>query len=170
MEPWQKFILSVLYGWRRADGSRRFRKAYIQTARKNGKTIIGAALELYDLLVEAGAEVYSIATKQEQAAISFKEAKNMVEASPDLRKLFKVLEHSVTYKTSSFKAMSSQDRRSDGFNPSFVLVDEYHEHPTDELVGVYQSGMVSREQPMLLQQEPIETNPAILNMKDARIS
>lgn len=61
-EPWQQFIIASIYGWRRVDnGLRRFRRAYIQIARKNGKTFLSSGVALYDLVSEPGSEVYSAA-------------------------------------------------------------------------------------------------------------
>ena len=77
-EPWQQFLIAVIYGWRRKDtGYRRFTKVYIQVSRKNGKSFIAAGVGLYDLLTEPGSEVVSAATKKEQAKIVFEDAKKI---------------------------------------------------------------------------------------------
>ena len=96
-EPWQQFIIAMIYGWRRVDNNkRRFRKAYIQVARKNGKSFLAAGVSLYDLITEPGAEVYSAATKKDQARIVFDDAKKTVQYSKDLKKYIKPLAHSLT--------------------------------------------------------------------------
>lgn len=149
-EPWQQFIIASLYGWRfRETGLRRFRKAYVQVARKNGKTFLGAGIELYDLITEPGAEVYSAATTREQARISFTDAKRMVQKSPELQEHIKSFRDTLVCGDSVCKALSSDDNTLDGLNPSCALVDEYHAHKNDSLVGVIQTGMGSREQPLL---------------------
>ena len=82
LEPWQQFILWVLYGWKRADGTRRFRSAYIEIARKNGKSTLCSGVGLYGLVAdgEEGAEVYCVATKKDQAKLVFAEAEKMRKA------------------------------------------------------------------------------------------
>ena len=79
-------MLYMLYGWRWADtGYRRFKFAYIELAKGNGKSFLASAIGLYELIAsgEPGAEVYSVATKKDQARIVFSEAERMVKASPD---------------------------------------------------------------------------------------
>lgn len=149
-EPWQQFIIANLYGWRiKASGLRRFRKAYIQVSRKNGKTFLGAGIELYDLITEPGAEVYSAATTRDQAKISFNDAKRMVQKSPELQEYIKSFRDTLVCGDGVCKALSADDNTLDGLNPSCALVDEYHAHKTDDIVGVIQTGMGSREQPLL---------------------
>ena len=84
LEPWQQFILCVLFGWMRQDGARRFRSSYIEVARKNGKSTLAAGIGLYLLVAdgEPGAEIYSVATKMDQAKIIHQEAINMVSQIP----------------------------------------------------------------------------------------
>jgi phage terminase large subunit-like protein len=149
-EPWQQFIIASIYGWRVPDtGLRRFRKCYCQMARKQGKTFLGAGVELYDLITEPGAEVYSAATTREQAKISFTDAKRMVQKSPDLQQYIKTYRDTLVYGDAHCKALISEDNTLDGLNPSCALIDEYHAHRDDSLVGVIQTGMGSREQPLL---------------------
>ena len=85
--PWQAFCISTLFGWKKTNGTRRFRYAYLKVARKNGKTTLAAGLCLYGLIAdgESGAEVYTAATTRDQASISFKDAMQMVEADPNLK-------------------------------------------------------------------------------------
>src|SRR6516162_5990234 len=82
---WQE-IIAPLFGWMRPDGTRRFRRGYIEVPKKNGKSCLFSGFSLY-LLVgdnEPGAEVYCAAVDRDQASIVFNEAANMVEASPAL--------------------------------------------------------------------------------------
>ena len=93
LAPWQQFLLWVLFGWRRvADHTRRFRVAYVETCRKSGKTTLAAGVGLYMLLAdgEAGAEVYTAATKRDQARLTHGEAVRMVKASKHLKKVIRV--------------------------------------------------------------------------------
>ena len=149
-EPWQQFIIAMLYGWRRNDnGLRRFRRAYIQIARKNGKTFFSSGVGLYDLMSEPGSEVYSAATKHDQAMRCFADAKNSVKYSKTFRKYITSLAHALTFRDGKMTALSSDSKTLDGLNPSCAIIDEYHAHKTDELLNVIESGMSSRRQPML---------------------
>lgn len=149
-EAWQEFVIAQLYGWRRKDNNkRRFRRCYLQVARKNGKTFFASGVGLYDLISEPGAEVYSAATKHSQAAIAFQNAKNTVNYSSVLGKYYKTHAHTITMKDGKFEALSSDSKMQDGLNPSCAIIDEYHAHKTDELLNVIQSGMGAREQPLI---------------------
>ena len=83
LEPWQQFVLWNIFGWKLADGTRRFRYVYIEIARKNGKTALSAGVGLYMLFAdgEARPEVYSAATVKDQAKICFADAVEIVNAT-----------------------------------------------------------------------------------------
>lgn len=149
-EPWQQFFIAVLYGWRRKDnGKRRFTRVYLQVARKNGKSFIAAFIGLYDLVTEHGAEVYSAATKKDQAKIVFEDAHKTVSYSPVLRKLIHPGARSITCGDGKFIPLSKDSQTQDGLNPSCGIIDEYHAHKDDSLLNVIESGMGAREQPLL---------------------
>lgn len=152
--PWQAFILANLYGWHRPDGSRRFNYSYISMARKQGKTTLmaGAALAALVMDREQGAEVYSAATKRDQARILFDEARRMVNASPALRKYVEANRHRIEAPQINGKMeyLSSDGKRLDGTNPHCSIIDEYHAHPTDEVFNVLKSGMQARRNPLHL--------------------
>lgn len=148
--PWQQFILAVMYGWRRKDNNkRRFRRVYLQVSRKNGKTFFASGVGLYDLVTEPGSEVYSAATKKDQAKIAFEAAKSTVNYSKTLKKLIKPHAHSITCNDGKFIPLSADSQTQDGLNPSCGIIDEYHAHKTDELLNVIESGMGMREQPLI---------------------
>jgi hypothetical protein len=86
LSPWQKFVIGSVFGWKRKDGTRRFRYVYEELPRKNGKStkLAGVGLDMLACDGEAGAEIYAAATKRDQARIIFDEAKRMVGSSPDL--------------------------------------------------------------------------------------
>lgn len=151
IEPWQTFLLFNLFGWKRADGRRRFRTAYIEVARKNGKTALAAGIALYGLFAEqlARAEVYSVATTRDQAKLCFNDAQAIVKATA-LSKRLKVWRDSISYeKTGSFfKALSADYGVHDGSSPSTVIVDEFHAHPNTGMLDVMRSGQGARENPM----------------------
>lgn len=149
-EPWQQFIIASLYGWRRrGDNRRRFLRAYIQIARKNGKSFLAAGVGLYDLMTEPGAECYSAATKKEQAKIVFDDAKKTVQYSPDLRKFIKPLAHSLTCGDGSMRPLASDSNTLDGLNPSCAIIDEFHAHKNTDLIEVIETGMTARNQPLM---------------------
>lgn len=152
LEPWQQFIIASLFGWKRADGTRRFRESYTEVARKNGKSTLGSGVGLQLLVAdgEAGAEVYTAATKKEQARIVFGDAQNMARKSTAL-KMIRVQQHSIFVPTTTSKMvpMSADAKTEDGLNPHGIIIDEYHAHPNDELYGVLKSATGARAQPLL---------------------
>lgn len=154
LSPWQKFIRGCVFGWKKADGTRRFNYVYQEVPRKNGKTTDLAGVGIYMLVCdgEGGAEVYSAATKKEQARLIFDEAKRMVAASPPLSALpvkrFK-LNMSVDRTASKFEPLASDDKTLDGLNPHCVLVDELHKHPNRAVLDVLDTAVGSRRQPLI---------------------
>lgn len=149
-EPWQQFIIASLYGWRRRDNNkRRFRRAYIQVARKNGKSFLAAGVALYDLMTEKGAQVYSGATTSKQARIVFEDAKRTVRYSSDLKKYVKTFANSITCGDGIFRPLSSKTDSFDGLNPSCAIIDEYHAHKNSSLIDVLDTGMRARSQPLM---------------------
>ncbi len=151
LEPFQIFIIYLLFGWKKkSDDTRRFQKVYFQIARKNAKTTLAVIIMLYLFYKESEGEFYSIATKRDQAKISYNIGKSMIEAEKSLSKITETKKYIIEKGDCFFQAMSSEDKKSDGFNPYCVLVDEYHAHKTDEQLQVYQSGMGAREEPLIL--------------------
>lgn len=153
LEPWQMFIVWVLFGWKRLDGSRRFRYAYVEVARKNGKTSFAAALSLYMMVLdgEDGAEIYTAATKRDQAKICWTEARNMVGKSPALSNKIARFQSALTMEStlSKMEPLAADSDKLDGLNPHFAVVDEYHAHKTDMLYNVLKSATGARRQPMI---------------------
>ena len=153
LSPWQRFVIGSVFGWKRADGSRRFRVVYEELPRKNGKSTKLAGVGILQLTAdnEGGAEVYSAATKKDQARIIFDEAKRMVSASPDLRdhiRRFK-LNLSVDATSSKFEPLSADEKTLDGLNPSCLLIDELHKHKDRGLLDVLDTAQGARWQPLL---------------------
>lgn len=156
LEPWQQFIDWVVFGWRREDGTRRFTRAYVEVARKNGKTTLAAATANYCFLAdrprEEGAEVYAIATKRDQAKLSWDEAARQIDRHPVLRKLVKTYKNGSTItipgSASRFRPLGRDSKTEDGLDAHFILVDEYHAHPTDAMVQVVVDSTVARTQPL----------------------
>ena len=144
--PWQFSFLWELFGQCKEDGNRQYRTCYVEIAKKNGKSEIGAAVGLYMLCGdgEQGAEVYSAAADKEQAGLVFNVAAQMVRNNKVLSNRLKVVDSRkriVDYKTNSFyAALSAEAFTKHGLNPSAILFDELHAQPNDELWNVLTSG------------------------------
>ena len=153
LEPWQKFIRGSVYGWFLANGLRRFRTVYEEVARKNGKSTDAAAVALKGLVAdgEPGAEIYSAATKKDQARLVFDEARRMVLRSPPLMRKVKVLTRvlAVDATLSSFVPLSADERTLDGLNPHVIVIDELHRHKSRAVLDVLDTAQGSRRQPLL---------------------
>jgi len=151
--PWQQFMISSLYGWKRSDGSRRFRTLFCAVGRKNGKsaTCSGLGLAMLDFDQEPAAEVYFSATKRDQARICHVEAERMVKASPHLKKRIGIHRNNLHVKATGSKAepLSSEARSLDGLSPHCAIIDEYHAHKDAEIFHVLKSATGSRSQPLL---------------------
>ena len=154
LEPAQQFWLWNLFGWKRSDGTRRFRTAYLEVARKNAKTTTAAGIGLYLAFVdgEDGAEVYSAATKRDQARICHKDATKMVAKSPQLRRTVGTFRDNLhdLKSGSKFEPLSSDYNTMDGLNIHGVIADELHAWPQPELWGVLRTGTGSRRQSLML--------------------
>ena len=158
IQPFQEFFIKVLFGWQRKDGGRRFRKAYLEIARKNGKTELAAAIAVYCFLCDAetGAEVYTAATTRDQARIAFETSKVFLKQlkadSKTFNKLVNVLKYNcnVPNTNSKMESVSADADTLDGLNPHCAIIDEYHAHKTSDVLEVMETGMGSRTQPLLL--------------------
>lgn len=152
LEPWQQFAVWNIFGWKLADGTRRFRYAYIEIARKNGKTALSAGIGLYMLFAdgESRPEVYSAATVKDQAKICFADAVEIVKAT-DLKRYLSPFRNSITYeqKGGLFKSLSSDYGTHDGLNPSCGIIDEFHAHKDSGMFDVIKSAFGARRQPLM---------------------
>lgn len=156
LEPWQKFILTTVFGWVRKDnGLRRFRTTYLELPRKSAKSTLSSGVALYMLVAdgEPGAEVYSVATTRDQAKIVFGDAQAMARKTPDLREHFgvQVNAHNINVLEtgSKFEALSSDAHTLDGLNIHCAIIDELHAHKTREVWDVVETAMGARSQPCL---------------------
>ena len=149
----QKFIHGAVHGWLRADGSRRFRTAYVEVGRKNGKSTEVASEGLFGLVAdgESGADVFSIATKRDQARIIFDEARRMVKRSEALRERIKNEKSALRIERtdSKFEPLSSDDNTLDGLNPHMSLIDELHKHKSRAILDVMDTAVGARRQPLI---------------------
>jgi phage terminase large subunit-like protein len=155
LEPWQCFVETSIFGWVRIhDGKRRFREAYVCVPRKNGKSIIAGGNGNYMFAAdgEFGAEVYSGATSEKQAWEVFRPAQQMVERTAALQEAFgiEVRAKSMVVLDNGSRFEPVIGKPGDGASPSCAIVDEYHEHETDDLYDTMRTGMGAREQPLML--------------------
>lgn len=158
LQPAQAFIIGSLFGWVRADGTRRFRIAYIEQGKGNGKSPLVAGIGLYGMMAdnEPRAEVYAAAAKRDQAMILFRDAVAMVEQSPALTKRLrksgrddKVWNLFDEATNSFFRPISADDGQS-GPRPHIGLVDELHEHRTATVMNMMAAGRKWRRQPLIV--------------------
>jgi phage terminase large subunit-like protein len=155
LQLWQQFVVGSLFGWETADGSRRFRLAYIEVGKGNGKTPLAAGIGLYLLVAdnEASAEIYCAAYSQEQAKILFSDAEKMVASSPILKRRIDASVNNLALldSYSFFRPVSSEHRGLDGKRPHGVLIDELHEHPTPLVADKMRAGTKGRRQALIVE-------------------
>jgi len=153
LEPWQTFIISNIFGWFiTSTRLRRFNNAYIEVARKNGKTALAAAISLYTLIAdgEANAEVVLAANAREQAKICFTAVSNFAKKLDTKGKYIKPYRNEVKYLNSIVKVVASDSSKLDGLNCSCVILDEYHAAKSSNVYDVLKSSQGMREQPLFI--------------------
>jgi phage terminase large subunit-like protein len=156
LHPSQQFRVGSLFGWKRADGTRRFRRFYDEEGKGNGKSPMLAGIGLYCMLAdgEARAEVYAAGSKKDQAMVLFRDAVAMRDQSPALSaRLTKsggnpVWNLADLTSGSFFRPISSDDGQS-GPRPSCALCDEVHEHRNGTVIELLERGFKFRRQPLL---------------------
>lgn len=164
LDPSQAFIIGSIYGWqtnRRVKGEwrRRFRRAFIEMGKGNGKSPLAAGIGLEGLAAagEAGAQVYSAAAKRDQAAILFQDAVKMVRRSPALRRRLAIQgseghEHNIAHHLSAsfFRPASRETGKTGaGLRPFYILADEIHEMADRRVLDTLERGFKFRREPLL---------------------
>lgn len=179
LEPWQKFLVTCIFGWRVSrdifddEGellmqahTRRFRTVYLEVARKNAKSTLLSAIGLYMSVCdgEEGAEVYSAATTHKQAKIVWEDARKMAQKSAGFRNHFGVSTNAkninVADSSSKFEPLHSQGETLDGLNVHCGIMDELHAHKKRELWDVVETATGSRSQPLMIAITTAGTNKA----------
>ncbi len=144
----------VVFGWKRKDGTRRFRTAYVEVPRKDGKTTWAAGLGLLLTIGdnEPGAEVYSSATKRDQAKICHDIAVSMVKQSNALQRFVGLYRHNIHCERlgSKFEPLGADGDTLDGLNPHGNIIDELHAHKNRKVWDVLDTGMGARRQPLTI--------------------
>jgi len=154
LSDWQIFCTVNIYGWKLLKtGKRRFREAYIEVGRKNGKTFYTAGIGLGMMAIdgEYGAEIYCGATTEKQAFEIFRPAKQICERTPQLRE-----DYGIEVNAKTLTIMSNGSRfepiigdPGDGASPSFGIADEFHEHKNSDQVDTMVTGMGARDNPIM---------------------
>lgn len=155
LEPWElATIIFPLFGWKREDGTRRYRRAYIEIPKKNGKSSMSAGLALEFLFAdgELSAEVFSVAGSRDQAAIVFDIARTMVETTDELKTRGESFRRAITYKDthSVYKVISADAPQAHGINASAIVFDELHVQPNRHLFDALWGAGKARKQPMFI--------------------
>jgi phage terminase large subunit-like protein len=154
---WQRDdVVMPLFGWRRKDGTRRYRRAYIEVPKKNGKSTLCGGLALYLLIAdgEPRAQIYGAAADREQATIVFAESANMIQASRELTGRLQVI-RSTKYiadpqSGSLYHAISSDAYSNEGLNAHAIIFDELHAQKTRDLWDAMRYATATRRQPMTI--------------------
>lgn len=164
LQPWQRAIVGNLFGWRRPDGSRRYRECFLYVPRKNGKTPLAAGIALQVLFCdpEGGQQNYLAAGDREQAGYLFRQAKGMVEQEPEMNERARIYGGNASAgqsrsivredRNSFLRVVSADASTKHGGNTSLAIVDELHTQPNRELMDVFTSSMASknRRNPLLI--------------------
>lgn len=155
LELFQKAFISALFGFVDSKtGYRKYRETLFYVARKNGKSVMLSGLALHMLIAdqEAGAEVYSVASKKDQAKIIYEETFNMVRQSPDLIQVIKKRKSDLYFPLtfSKFQPLGKNSDTLDGLNSSLVIIDELHSIKDRNLYEVMKQSQSARRQPLLV--------------------
>ena len=154
LELFQKAFIQTLFGWLdKKDGTRRFREYFFEVARKHGKSFLSACIAVYMLSFdeEPGAEVYTAATKLDQARIIYKAACNIIDQNAELSMSIKTGRYETTFPMmkSVLKPLPSESKSLDGLNIHFAALDEIHEQKDRNMYDVLRQGMKARKQPLI---------------------
>ena len=148
-------VIAPLFGWRRDDGTRRYREAYVEVPKKNGKSELAAGIADYLLIMdgEQGGEVYCAATDRKQAGIVHGVAASMIKQHKDLRSRCIITPSTKTIAypetDSTFRALCGDDSSNEGWNWHGLIFDELHAQPNRRLWDTLYYGNAAREQPLL---------------------
>lgn len=166
LQPWQAFIECSLFGWRNVAGFRRFRRAFIEIGKGNGKSPLAAGTGHYMLsgkgVRKKRGEIYSAATDRDQAEILFRDAVSMWERSPALRRrLIQSGDKKVTQLANIdpitrrpdgfFRPISSDKKGKSGIRPYCALVDEVHEHPDNSVIETLRAGTKGNQEALIFE-------------------
>ena len=157
LELWQKAMLSVVFGILDENGDRQFREVFVEVGRKNGKTLLAAAIASYMMYMdgEYGARVYFVAPKLDQSRLCFNAFQQMIQKEPELSDITKKRRTDiyVASSNSSAQPLAFSYQKSDGLNPLLTVCDEIASWTGDPGLKQYEvlkSALGARRQPLLL--------------------
>ena len=154
LEDWQKKIIGDLFGWKHENGLRKYRTAFIEVGRKNGKSTLASSIAILMLFMdsERGSEIYSAAGDRSQAGIVFEIAKQMILNNKELTKRAKIFRNSITNESKGnfYQAISSDSKTKHGFNANCIIFDELHTQPNRDLWDTLLTSTGSRREPLCL--------------------
>jgi Phage terminase-like protein, large subunit len=154
LELWQKALISAIFGFVDENGLRQYREVLLLVGRKNGKSALESAIALYCLIADAEStpEIYSVATKREQARVVWDETVRMIKKSPEIHKYCKTRVGDIYCNINDgiYKPLASDSNTLDGLNVSCALIDELHAWKDSNLYDVVADGMTARQQPLII--------------------
>lgn len=154
LQAWQQAIVANLFGWKRPDGTRRYREAFLYVPRKNGKTELAAGLACLLTFADAepAAHVYCAAADREQARLVFSAARTMVQQEPELARRGRVYSHAIAVESTAsvLRVVSAEAYTKHGVNAHGLIIDELHAQPNRELVDVLTTSTGARRQPLII--------------------
>ena len=171
-EPWERSLIANIFGWKRPDGTRRYREVLLFIARKNGKTFVASTIvaSVFFQDEEKGMELYSAAADREQASLVFAQVEGMILQNPELHGLCQIYKTARSVvrenRASSYKVISADAHTKHGFNSHCVIIDELHAQPNRELVDVLMTSIGARRQPLIMHVTTSDfERPSICNEK-----
>lgn len=159
LQDWQAFLIANIYGWKyRKNGYRKYKKVYLQIARKNSKTTVSSVLSIDNAITdpENGGQIYFAATNKEQAELCFDMAKRMVGEMGRMYKSFKpicnVWRNSIEFINTQtvMKAVTGDPSSLEGMGAKCAIIDEVHVHKDDKLINSISKGQVLHHSPLLI--------------------
>lgn len=158
LELWQKAMISVIFGIVDEDGIRVFREIFILIGRKNGKTLLAAAINALIMYLDPdyGKRIYMVAPKLDQARLCFNALYQMILKEPELAEITQKRRTDlyIAETNTSAQPIAFSEKKSDGLNPNAVTCDEIGAwSPPENSLRQYEvlkSALGARKQPMLV--------------------
>lgn len=156
LQPWERGLTANLFGWKRPDGTRRYRETLVFVPRKQGKTTWAASILNYELFCddEPGAEIYCAASTRDQATLVFSVAAAMARNDKNMSRLSREYRTTRTMihnrRNAFYRAIAADARPAYGFNAQCVIVDELHAQMDRELVDALMTSIGARRQPLVI--------------------
>ena len=152
LQNWQTFIICNLYGlYNKSNDEKKYRAAYIELARKQGKSQLITALAVYHLILDTDSQIVLSANSREQIKqVDYKKIRQFALQLDPKQKHIKLLYNKATFQTNELITTASDASRLDGLNASFVLIDELHEAKDNKVYNVLKSSQGARTNPLFV--------------------